>query len=133
MLVYSEKATTFCQISPLLLSTVHTVKSKVEISQNVVAFSEYTNPSFMKPIRHFIYLTPYLSLQYLCFCFCIVFWPIVCKRAKRDVWGCCGGRGGCGGCGDLFGGLFGLGLGFGGLRFNKRAIFSSKSLYHSFL
>ena len=40
---YSEKATKFWEISTLLLSTVHTDKSKVEISQNFVAFSEYTN------------------------------------------------------------------------------------------
>ena len=39
--VYSEKATNFCEISTLLLFTVHTDKSKVEISQNSVAFSEY--------------------------------------------------------------------------------------------
>ena len=41
--VYSEKATKFFEIFPLLLSTVHTDKSKAEISQNFVAFSEYTN------------------------------------------------------------------------------------------
>ena len=41
--LYSEKATTFCEISTLFLSTVHTDKSKVEISQNFVAFSEYMN------------------------------------------------------------------------------------------
>ena len=41
--VYSEKATKFCEISTLLLSTVHTDNSKVEISQNFVAFSEYMN------------------------------------------------------------------------------------------
>ena len=41
--MYSEKATKFCQISTLLLSTVHTDKSKVEILQNFVAFSEYMN------------------------------------------------------------------------------------------
>ena len=29
--IYSEKATKFCKISTLLLTTVHTVKSKVEI------------------------------------------------------------------------------------------------------
>ena len=39
--MYSEKATKFCEISTLLLSTVHTDKSKVEILQNFVAFSEY--------------------------------------------------------------------------------------------
>ena len=39
--IYSEKATKFCKIFPLLLTTVHTVKSKGKISQNFVAFSEY--------------------------------------------------------------------------------------------
>ena len=39
--IYSEKATQFCEIFTLFLTTVHTVKSKVKISQNVVAFSEY--------------------------------------------------------------------------------------------
>ena len=39
--IYSEKATQFRKISTLLLSTVHTGKSQVEISQNCVAFSEY--------------------------------------------------------------------------------------------
>ena len=46
--LYSEKVTKFCEISTLLLSTIHTDKSKVEISQNFMAFSEYmnfTNPS----------------------------------------------------------------------------------------
>ena len=41
--VYSEKATKLYEISTYLLSTVLTDKSKVEISQNFVAFSEYTN------------------------------------------------------------------------------------------
>ena len=41
--VYSEKATKFCEISTLLLSYVVPVKSKVEISHNFVAFSEYMN------------------------------------------------------------------------------------------
>ena len=39
--IYSEKATKFCEIFPLLLTTVHTVQSK--ILQNFVAFSEYMN------------------------------------------------------------------------------------------
>ena len=38
--IYSEKAT---KIFPLLLTTVHTVKSKGKISQNFVAFSEFMN------------------------------------------------------------------------------------------
>ena len=41
--IYSEKATTFGEIFPLLLTTVHTVKSKGKISQNFVAFSENMN------------------------------------------------------------------------------------------
>ena len=41
--IYSEKATKFCEISTLLLSYVAPIKSKVEISQNFVAFSEYVN------------------------------------------------------------------------------------------
>ena len=39
----SEKATIFSKISTLLLSYVVPVKSKVEILQNFVAFSEYMN------------------------------------------------------------------------------------------
>ena len=39
--IYSEKATKFCEISTLLLTTVHRDKSKVDITQNFVAFSEY--------------------------------------------------------------------------------------------
>ena len=41
--VYSEKATNFWEISTVDLSYVVTVKSKVEISQNSVAFLEYMN------------------------------------------------------------------------------------------
>ena len=41
--IYSEKATKFCEISTLLLPYVVPVKSKVAISQNFVAFSDYMN------------------------------------------------------------------------------------------
>ena len=41
--MYSEKATKFCEISTLLLTVCTVVRSKVEISQNFVAFSEYMN------------------------------------------------------------------------------------------
>ena len=41
--IYSEKATKFCEISTLLLTVCTVVKSKVEISRNFVAFSEYMN------------------------------------------------------------------------------------------
>ena len=40
---YSEKAKKFCEISTLLLSYVVSASQKVEISQNIVAFSEYMN------------------------------------------------------------------------------------------
>ena len=40
---YSEKATKVFEISTLLLSVCTVDKSKVENSQNFVAFSEYTN------------------------------------------------------------------------------------------
>ena len=41
--MYSEKAIKFCEIFIILLSQVEPVKSKVKISQNFVAFSEYMN------------------------------------------------------------------------------------------
>ena len=42
-LIYSEKATEFCEISTLLLTGTTLDKSKVEISQNFMAFSEHMN------------------------------------------------------------------------------------------
>ena len=41
--IYSEKATKFCEIFPLLLTICTEVKSREKISQNFVAFSEYMN------------------------------------------------------------------------------------------
>ena len=41
--IYSEKATKFCEIFPLLLTVSTLVKSKGKILQNFVAFSEYMN------------------------------------------------------------------------------------------
>ena len=41
--IYPEKATKFCEISTLFLSVCTVDKIRVEISQNFVAFSEYTN------------------------------------------------------------------------------------------
>ena len=41
--IYFEKATKFCEISTVNLSYVVPVKSTVEISQNIVAFSKYMN------------------------------------------------------------------------------------------
>jgi hypothetical protein len=45
--IYSEKATKFCVFSTVDLSNVVPVKSTEEISQNVVAFSEYMNFNVM--------------------------------------------------------------------------------------
>ena len=45
--IYYEKATKFCKIFTLLLSYVVPVKSKVKISQNFVAFSEYMNFTYV--------------------------------------------------------------------------------------
>ena len=41
--IYSEKATKFCEIFPLLLTVRTVIKSKGKISQNFAAFSEYMN------------------------------------------------------------------------------------------
>ena len=41
--IYSKKAAKVCKIATLILSYVVPVKSKVEIFQNSVAFSEYMN------------------------------------------------------------------------------------------
>ena len=41
--IYSEKATKFCEIFPLLLTVCTAVKIKEKISKNFVAFSEYMN------------------------------------------------------------------------------------------
>ena len=46
--IYSEKASKFCKIFTLLLTTVHTVKSKVEILKIFVAFSECMNFNFLE-------------------------------------------------------------------------------------
>ena len=44
--IYSEKVTKFCEIFTLLLTGTTLDKSKVKISQNFVAFSEYMNFNF---------------------------------------------------------------------------------------
>ena len=41
--IYSEKATKFCEIFPLILTVCSWVKIKGKILQNFVAFSEYMN------------------------------------------------------------------------------------------
>ena len=57
--IYSEKATKFCEILTLHLTTVHRVKSKVKISQNFVAFAEYMNFTFKGgKISNSIFVSP---------------------------------------------------------------------------
>ena len=63
--MYSEKTTKFWEISTLLLSVCTADKSKVEILQNFVAFSEYMN--FMNLRFHeFLKLFSYLKWNYEC-------------------------------------------------------------------
>ena len=50
-LIYSEKATKFCEIFTLLLTVCIVVKRKVKISQTFVAFSEYMSFNFKKNSR----------------------------------------------------------------------------------
>ena len=57
--MYSENATKFCKIFTILLIPVHTVKSKVKISQNFAAFSEYTN--FTQPTKILKTIVPGMS------------------------------------------------------------------------
>ena len=59
--IYSEKATKFCEIFTLLFSYVVPVKSKVKISQNFVAFSEYVN--FI--LKYVLCIQFYCSLLFL--------------------------------------------------------------------
>ena len=56
--MYSEKATKCCEISTLDLTVTTWDKSKVEISQNFVAFSEHMN---------FAFLNRYHALTCICF------------------------------------------------------------------
>ena len=41
--IYSEKATKFCEMFPLILTVCTVLKSKGNISQKILAFSEYMN------------------------------------------------------------------------------------------
>ena len=67
--IYSEKATKFCKISILFLSYVVPVKSRVEISQNFVAFSEYRNFNFSR----------WIDCVFIC-----VFWK--CNQTETTSW-----------------------------------------------
>ena len=61
--IYSEKAIKFCEIFTLLLSYVMPVKSKVKISQNIVAFSEYMNFNWR---TFFFRIFAYFLKNFLC-------------------------------------------------------------------
>ena len=62
MFIYSGKATKFCEIFPLVLTTVHTVKSKGNILQNFATFSEYMNFIFVLYLISFISSFYYVSI-----------------------------------------------------------------------
>ena len=67
--IYSEKATQFCENFTLLLATVHTVKRKVKISQNFLAFSEYLKFTwcyFVRLVQQLLYVYRGVSLQKIC-------------------------------------------------------------------
>ena len=51
--MYSEKAKKFCKIFALLLTGITKDKSKVNISHNFVAFSEYMNFMHLHVLRYF--------------------------------------------------------------------------------
>ena len=51
--MFSEKATKLCEIFTLLLSYAVPVKSKLNILQNFVAFSEYVNFIMLQYCSHF--------------------------------------------------------------------------------
>ena len=61
--IYSEKATNFCEIFPLLLTVCGVVKSKGKISQTFVAFSEYMNFNWENFIKIFGKNVPNLILH----------------------------------------------------------------------
>ena len=61
--IYSEKATKFCEIFPLLLTVCTVVKSKGKISQNFVAFSEYLNFKLCLHIPKYILLYVLSNIQ----------------------------------------------------------------------
>ena len=64
--IYSEKATKFCEIFTLLLSVCTVDKSKVKISQNFVAFSEYMNFNVFCIFLLYSFLARFFNVFYHC-------------------------------------------------------------------
>ena len=86
--IYSETATKFCEIFPLFLNTVHTVKSKGKILQNFVAFSEYMNFTTMDKLSKDVFVA-HLSIGRKCFDFQTkTFWTWIMQNSevKTDFW-----------------------------------------------
>ena len=62
--IYSEKATKFCEIFPLLLTAVHTVKSKGKISQNFVApLAKKCQNRIFTPVQYALYTARFIGLH----------------------------------------------------------------------
>ena len=60
---YSEKATKFCEIFTLLLTVCTVVKSKVKISQNFLAFSEYMNFNSVDFTKYFLSFYSFIDIR----------------------------------------------------------------------
>ena len=93
--IYSKKATKFCEIFTLLLSYVVPVKSKVKISQNFVAFSEYmkfTKRIVQKLLRVLNVYLPFESFSEWCETalvnrLCIALKESICKPVYGKTYG----------------------------------------------
>ena len=86
--LYSEKATKFCEIFTLLLTLCTVVKSKVKITQNFLAFSDYMNFNCNPPdhiCMKALFITKYLvhegQISGLFVCSTCIEWPIFEKAA----------------------------------------------------
>ena len=80
--IYSEKATKFCEIFPLLLTVCTVVKSKGKILQNFVAFSEYMNFKYLKKTKEWRSILIIIDFG------SVLFRPISIKQlASNDVIG----------------------------------------------
>ena len=83
--MYSEKATKFREISALLLSNVVPVKSKAEILQNFVAFSEYMNFHGQNYAGDFTKFCGLLRIHELYDCHILIHFHSPCNRLAHAV------------------------------------------------
>ena len=82
--IYSEKASKFCKISTVHLTVTTLDKSKVEISQNFVAFSKCVNCIYIKKKNNnmsFINLMFYFLVRN---CLCILHCVVKCTECRKS-------------------------------------------------